>query len=108
MNTKHIIAAAFAALVATTAAHATDVAVMPNHADGMIVLTDVIGNCLNGARQMYSTNGSGAVLLHGCWRADEPWVFVQYDNETYIRRYPEDNFRLTNAGTAAAHAAGYY
>ena len=103
---KNLLAAALVATSALTGvAHATDVATMPNQANGLIVLTDEVGNCMNG-RRMYITSGYGQVLSGGCWTSKDPWVFVQYYGESEVRRYPEDNFRLTVEGASIAHKAG--
>jgi hypothetical protein len=85
--------------LAATCAHAADIASMPNQDGGLITLTDYVGTCVTG-RRMYITNAAGRVLLGGCWAGKDPWLLVQYDYETDVRRYPEANFALTADGIA--------
>jgi hypothetical protein len=93
-----------AAAFVAPAAHATDLATLPNRDGGLIVLTDVVGNCENG-RRMYVTGSGGNVSARGCYLARDPWVYVQYDYETQVRQYPAENFLLTPAARAAVNRA---
>jgi hypothetical protein len=94
---------AAAALVAP-AVHAADIATLPNRDSGLIVLTDVVGNCTTG-RRIYVTGASGDIIAGGCYVINDPWVFVQYDYTSDVRRYPSGNFSLTSAGRAYVNRA---
>jgi hypothetical protein len=87
-----------AALVAPVAAHAIDIATMPNRDNGLIVLTNDVSdgylNCTSG-RRMYVTGGAGTITSRGCWTFDDTWAFVRYDGEPTVRRYPLGSFTMT-------------
>ncbi|WP_152038138.1 hypothetical protein [Paraburkholderia hospita] len=88
-----------AAALTAPAVHASDIAIMSNRDNGLIVLTDVVGSCTSG-RRIYVTGAGGNVLGGGCYTIDDPWVYVRYDDESQIRQYPSANFSLTPAGRA--------
>jgi hypothetical protein len=87
-----------AALVAATSAHADSnihtLMWLENNAGGNILLTDGHTHCSSPWSDLLSTTRTELVQT-GCWRYEEPMVFVRWDSNNALRSYPVTSFNTT-------------
>lgn len=102
-----------ASLIAAGAASAETIATSPNDGGGKLILTDIVGTCINGYKTIHAYNTKGSTM-QGCWKiVSQPFdsvrvVWTHYNGNVTnveVRNYELENWDVTAAGVAQGYSA---